>query len=131
MLRHGVNELHLDHASDFLSLVPQDQLRDLLITHIGRPVNFRAKVFDFCDTFRLGSLDGSIFNQSQIGAYVLEHSKARSARCPMPRDFHWLVLQRNHRLRQHDCSLLTSESIKRFVTVWLLLGSLRIEGLQL
>ena len=49
----------------------------------------------------------------------------------MPCDLHWLVFESDHRLREHDCSLLTPESIKRFVTVWLLLHALRVQGLQL
>ena len=39
----------------------------------------------------------------------------------MPGDFHGLILQCDHRLREHDGSFLPAKSVKRFVTVWLLL----------
>ena len=53
MLRHLVDELHLDRTSDLLTLVAQDKLCDLLVPHVCRSVNLRAELFDFAYALRL------------------------------------------------------------------------------
>ena len=63
MLRHLVHKFHLHHATNFLALVPQNHLGNLLISHVGRSVDLRAKVFDFSDVLRLLSSNCSILNQ--------------------------------------------------------------------
>lgn len=63
MLGHLMHEFHLHHAPNFLALVPQNHLGDLLITHVGRSVDLRAKVLDFSDVLRLLSSNCSILNQ--------------------------------------------------------------------
>ena len=126
VLRHLMNKLHLDHASDFFSLAPQNQLGNLLITHVSRSVNLRAQFLDLGDVLGLSNLYSTVLDQREICADILEHSEARASWRPVPGDFHGLVFQCDHRLGEHDCRLLPTKSVKRFVTVWLLL-SLRLE----
>ena len=115
-------ELHLNHASDFFSLASQNQLGNLLITHVGRSVNLRAQFLDLGDVLGLGDLHSTVLDQREICANILEHSEARASWRPMPGDFHGLVFQCDHRLCEHDGGLLSTKSVKRFVTVWLLLS---------
>ena len=49
MLRHLVDELHLDLTPDFISFVAHNKLGDLLVTHICGSVDFSRKVFDVSD----------------------------------------------------------------------------------
>ena len=117
-----MHELHLNHASDFFSLASQNQLGNLLITHVGRSVNLRAQFLDLGDVLGLGDLHSTVLDQREICADILEHSEARASWRPMPGDFHGLVFQCDHRLCEHDGGLLSAKSVKRFVTVWLLLS---------
>jgi hypothetical protein len=53
---HDVHKLHLNLSSDFVALVSQDHLSKLLVTHICRPVNLRANVFNFTRTHGVNAL---------------------------------------------------------------------------
>ena len=126
MLRHLVHKLHLYHAPDFLTLVAHDKLCNLLVTHVGRPVDFRTKLSNFWNAFWLGNFDGTFFDQRQVRANVLEDAKSRSTWRSMPSNFHRLVFESDHRLGKHVCCLLSAKGIERLNCIaWLISLSLQ------
>ena len=112
MLWHLMNKFHLNHATDLLTFVSQNQFCNLLIAHIRRSVNFCAQIFNFDDALRLRDFNCTFFDQRKICPGILEDTKAGASGCAISSDFHGLILECDHRLGEHDCGLLPTKSIK-------------------
>ena len=92
MLRHLVDEFHLNHSPDLFALIAENKLGNLLVTHISWTVNFCAELPDLSDALRLVASHDPRFDESKISAGILEDSEAGAARSSMPSHLHWLVL---------------------------------------
>lgn len=75
MLGHIVSELHLDLLAKLLSLVAHDELDDRLITHVGRPVYFNAKLLNLSHAIILSQLESRL-DQSKVSTDVLKDANA-------------------------------------------------------
>ena len=113
MLRHLVNEFHLDHSPDLLAFIAENKLGYLLVTHISRAVNFCAELPDLRDALRLICPNGSRFDEIKICAGILEDAEAGAAGSPMSCHLKVrVVLKGYHRLSEHVLSLSSTKSVK-------------------
>ena len=120
MLRHLMDEFHLYHSPDLITLIAQNKLCNLLITHISWTVNFRAELPNLRDILRLVFSNSARFDESEICAGILEDAEAGSAWSPMSAHFNvGLAFQGDHRLCQHVGGFLPTKCVKWFVTVLL------------
>jgi hypothetical protein len=71
-----MNELHLDLTTELLTLVTHDKLRNRLVTHVSRPIDLSAKLFDLPHPVLFSQLKPR-FNQSQVTTNVFKHSNTR------------------------------------------------------
>ena len=122
MLGHLMYEFHLYHSPDLVTFIAENKLGNLLVTHIGWSVNFRAELPDLRDTLGLVRPNGSRFDEIKICASILEDAEAGAARSPMSCHLKVrVVLKGYHRLSEHVLGLRSTKSVKWFVTVLLAL----------
>ena len=74
MLGHLVNKLHLNLPPDLFAFISHDKLRNLLVTHIGGPVNLGSQLFDLADTVLVRGV-WTWLDECQIPTNVLKDTK--------------------------------------------------------
>lgn len=75
VLGHFITEIHLNLLSDFVLPIPHYQLRNLLVSHVCRSVNFDAECFHIIQLILLWKLK-TWLNQAQITSNILENTES-------------------------------------------------------
>ena len=95
VLGHLVNKLHLNLPPDFFAFISHYELRNLLVTHISRSVDFGCQLLDLADTVLVRGVWTGL-DECQIPTHVLKDTKPWLGWVSVPRNLQWSILKSNH-----------------------------------